>query len=509
MRSQNTIKNSLVNTIGQVVMTVVHFFVRMIFIRKLGDVYQSINGLFTNILSMLSLAELGLDIAICYSLYKPLADKDENKINQYMSLYKKIYRLIGFIVLALGLIVMPFLKHLVGEEYMVKEIYIIFILFLAKSCVSYWLFSYRSTLIQADQKKYKLQRFNYLFEFLSSMLQVAVLILFKSFIGYLVIAIVFTICRNFFIGYYIKKLYPFIKNKPEGKLSSEEKKALFKNVYGASLFKVSGTIYNSSDSIIIAASALSFVTVGYYSNYMLVFSSLTTLIARLINSTSASIGNFNVTETIARKKKLYNIISFANFWIYGVIAICCVALIDPFVSIFFTSRSVLDPLTVLLLIANFVLGGLIDAVILFKDACGLFYKGRFRPILSTIFNVFFSILLVKPLGLAGIILGTIISRILSTFWYDPILVYKYVFKRSLFDFYARYLFQFLFVCAVGTGFYFLAKLFTITTIWSWILAGVCYFALANLVFLLCFFWTKEFKFIKNKVFSFLKIKKAE
>ena len=121
MRSVDSLKNSITNTIGQILMTIIHFVVRMIFIRMLGDVYQSINGLFTNILSMLSLAELGLDFAICYSLYKPLAEKDTNKVNQYMSLYKSIYRIIGLVILGLGLILMPFLKLLVGEEYMVKE----------------------------------------------------------------------------------------------------------------------------------------------------------------------------------------------------------------------------------------------------------------------------------------------------------------------------------------------------------------------------------------------------
>lgn len=509
MRSVDSLKNSITNTIGQILMTIIHFVVRMIFIRMLGDVYQSINGLFTNILSMLSLAELGLDFAICYSLYKPLAEKDTNKVNQYMSLYKSIYRIIGLVILGLGLILMPFLKLLVGEEYMVKEIYIIFFLFLAKTCVSYWLFSYRSTLIQADQKKYRLQKFNYLFEILSSAVQIVVLLLFKSFIGYLLVAIAFTILRNLFIGYFVGKSYPYINTKPEGKLSKDDKKALFKNVYGSALYKVSSTIYNSSDSIIIAASALSFVSVGYYSNYMLVFTSLTTLVSKIINSSQASIGNFNVTESVARKKELYNTISFVNFWIYGVISVCCVALIDPFVSIFFTSRSVLDFGTVILMIANFMLGGLIDAVILFKDACGLFYKGRFRPILSTIFNIVFSILLVKPLGLAGIILGTIISRVLSTFWYDPFLVYKHVFKKNIADFYIRYTIQFLFVCILGTGFYFLSKLFTITNPWIWIVSGIGFFTLANVIFLTCFWWTKEFKFVKRKIFSFLKRKKAE
>ena len=503
-RSNESLNNAFANVVGQVISLLVKFIVRIYFIKKLGDIYLSINGLFLNIISVLSIAELGIGFAIGYSMYKPLSQKDTNKVNQLLYFYKTVYRIIGVIVFCVGICLLPFLKYLVQPENMVDDIFIIFMLFLLRSCMSYWLLSYRSTLINADQKSYKTKKFSYLTDILCAICEIISLIFCQSFVVYLLISIFFLILNNIITGTYIAKLYPYIKNKPQGKLSKEEKKVLFKNIYSVALYKISGTIYTSSDSIIIAASTvLPFVLVGYYSNYTLIFTAISGLISAIVSSTSASIGNFNVTESAERKRELFNRLNFVNFWIYGVFAICSFALINPFISILYGSARTLDIFIVLTITINFLMDGLGGTVIRFKDSCGMFVKGRFRPIFSAILNIVFSIALIYPFGLAGVMLGTILSRLCTTFWYDTQLIYKNVFNHSAKEYYLKYLFQFFFTCLVGATVWFGMSFITITNIFQWVLWGIILFVFTNAIFFVCFRKTKNYQFIKEKVFSYV------
>lgn len=505
MRSTDSIKNAMVNMTGKIVSLLMQFIVRVYFIRKLGDICLSVNGLFTNILSVLSIAELGIGFAVCYSMYKPLAFKDQEKTNQIIHLYKKIYFVIGCIIFALGLVLMPFLKYIVKEENMINDIYIIFVLYLLKSCISYWFMSYRTAIVEADQKNYKIQRFSYLFDILSQVTQLFVLIQFESFVGFMIVACIFVMVKNVVIGVYVGKLYPYILKKPSAPLPKEDRKELFKNIYGISLYKVSGTIYNSSDSIIISASTLlPFVLVGYYSNYTLILNALISLISVFVNSTTASIGNFNITETPKKKEELFQTLNFLNFWIYGVISICCFVLINPFISIMYGARCVLDNEIVIVVIINFIMHGLGNTIITFKDACGMFYKGRFRPMVSAVLNIVFSVVLIYPFGLAGVMLGTILSRLCSTFWYDTELIYKNVFKTSSKMYYVKYLLQFIFICALSALFGYVFTFINIDNIFEWILWGVILFVVVNVLFVVCFFKKKEFVYLKTKVLQFVK-----
>jgi len=500
MRSKDSMLNATIGVSGNVLKYILTFVVRMFFIQMLGDLSNSVNGLFSNILTVLSIAELGLGFAICYSLYKPLADGNENKANLLVHFYKKIYRVIGVIILCLGLALLPFLEIIIGSENMIENIYIIYFLYIIKTCFSYWMFSYRSVIIEADQKKYKIQKFNYLFDILCSLVQLLVLYFLKSFIGYMLVAIAFIIFRNIFIGIYVGKKYPYIRRIPEGNLSKTEKKELYKNIYAVSLFKIGGVVYTSSDTIIIAISPLlSFLLVGYYNNYILIFSALVSLIGSFVNSISASIGNFNITESPEKKKKLFDVISFVNFWAYGVLAVCCFSLISPFVSIFFKSQSVLSIEIVIALIINFVMNGLGGSVSLFKDSCGLFYKGRFRPLVSAILNIIFSVALIYPFGLLGVIIGTILSKICTTLWYDTNLVYRDVFHTSSKSYYFNYLLKFLFISAVAGLAYFASTLIVIDSVWIWILAGFVFFVATNFLFILCFHKNKNFVYLVEKM----------
>ena len=509
MRSQNSINNALVNLIGQILLLFAQFLARLYFVKLLGDTCNSLNGLFTNILSFLSVAELGIGNTTCFAMYKSLAEKDYNKTNQYLNLFKKIYRYIGLIILVLGLAVMPFLKQLVGNENMIPHIYLIYCLYLLKSCLTYWLFSYRSTLIEADQKKYLIQRYSYLFDLIAIALQIASLFIFKSFLLYIAIALVFVVANNLFVGWYVKRRYKFINEKPTEKLSKDEIKVFAKNIYGSSLYKFSGAVYDAVDSIVIAASSLSFLIVGYYSNYMLAFFALSTIAKRIINSSTASIGNFNVLEKKDGLVDLFKSICFVDFWIYGVFAVCAICLINPFIKIFFSSRSIMDFKVVVLIVISFITSGFNNPTLVFRDACGLFYKGRFRPVFSALLNIALSFALVYPLGLTGIILATVIANLLTSYWYDPMLIYKNVFDKKPFKYYGMYIFGCIFVCLVGAPLYYLSTFLTIDNIFVWVLYGIAFFIVTNCIFALCFFKTKQFKYLIAKAKLFFTKKRAK
>ncbi len=505
MRSKNSFLNSVTAMIGKTLALITGFIVRVFFVKALGDTYLSVNTLFTNIISVLSIADLGFGTAICYAMYKPMANGDPEKTNQLLHFYKKVYRVIGLVIFGLGLVLLPFLKPIVGSENMIKDIYMIYMLFIVRACVTYWMFSYRTSIVDAAQKRYKIQRFEYLFDILSAVSQILMLILFNSFIGYMLVSIAFILIKNVFIGFYVAKMFPYIKIKPEGNLSKEEKKELYKNIYGVAFYRISGTIYTSSDSIIIAASSMiPFVAVGYYGNYHIVFAAIISIIGSVISSFTSSIGNFNILENKEKKLDLFGKINFLNFWIYGVLSVCLMCLIDPFVKLLFGAESVLSFWIVALLVLNFIMDGIGKTIIIYKDACGLFFKGRHRPMISALLNIVLSVVLIYPFGLAGVILGTILSRLLSTFWYDTILVYKNVFETSSKKYFIVYFLQLIFIVGISALMYYLMSFITISNLFMWCVWGVVLFIASNLIFLLCFAKTKSFKFLKDKFMLVLK-----
>lgn len=500
-RSENSIRNSMLGVTAQFTHLILSFISRKIFIMMLGAVYLGVNSLFSSILSMLSIAELGFGAAICFTMYKPFATGDEDKINIYLSYYKKIYRVIGFIILAIGLGLMPFLGFFLnGVEYTL-EIAIIFLLFLFQTCSSYWFLQYRFILFTASQAQYKIEIFNIIYNILLFALQVAVLLLTKNFILYLLVWIALQLSKNIIVGMYAKKAFPFIKQKPQGSLTKEEKTTLYKNVGGLAMYKISGTVCTSSDSMIISA-FVSTVLLGLYANYSVILSAILMFLTTLVNSSMASVGNLYVTGENKDQMKVFKTINLINFWLYGVFSICVWCLISPFVGLFYGQEYILDTFTVFWIVINFCTEGLGNTITLFKDACGLYWKGKIRPIFSTIVNIIASIALAKPFGIAGVLMGTVIARFAVFLWYDTRLVYKNVFHSNWLKFIGTYFIELAFIVGLGYIASYAWELFPTITWWSWIAVGFIVFTLANLIYLLVFWRSSTFVYLRKKVFGF-------
>ena len=330
-RTNAVFKNLTIGIAGQLFNLILGFVSRTVFIQQLGVVYLGVSGLFSNIFSILSLVELGIGSAIIFSLYKPIAEKDEIKIRTLMNLYAKLYRTIGVTIFILGLSLLPFLKFLIKDQTDITNLSLIFLLYLFDTVISYF-FSYKRSLFNADQKAYINIINDNIYLFLSKIIQISVLIITQSFIVFLLIQILFNFLSNLSISIKAKKSYPYIKSKSRDKLSSEEFKSIKKNIVSIFLLKAGGVVVNGTDNILIS-SFIGIVWVGIYSNYLLLIGIIQTLINQIFTPMTASIGNLINSKSKERSLEVFYRVYFLNFLIYGFCSICLFILLNPFIKL--------------------------------------------------------------------------------------------------------------------------------------------------------------------------------
>lgn len=428
-RIDNVTKNFKYAVFGQISGLIIGFIGRYVFIRTLGAEYLGLNGLFANILSILSLAELGIGPAMVYSMYKPLAENDQDKVNALMFLYRKLYVIIGLFIALTGLILTPFLGYFIKNIPDVNNIKIIYILFVFNSSISYF-FSYKRSLIIADQKRFIATYYRYGFYFVLNIAQIIILILTRNYLIYLMLLVTSTILENIFISNKANQLYPFLKEKNDAKLNDEEKKSILRNIKAMMCHKLGSTVVMGTDNLLISK-FVGLVQVGLYSNYYLITSSLNIIFGLLFQSLTASIGNLGVLENERKKLFTFQVVNFVGFWIYAFSSICLFILLNPFISLWIGNQYLFSLELVSLIVLNFYLTGMRKSVLTYRDALGLFWYDRYKPVFEAMLNLVFSIFLVKRIGISGIFLGTAMSTITVCFWVEPFILYKYGFERSV------------------------------------------------------------------------------
>lgn len=507
-RTKSSARNALFNVSWYIVNMLASFAVRTILIQQLGKNYIGINGLFTNILSFLSLAELGIGNAIVFKLYKPLADNDVEKVRQLMSFYKNAYRFVAAAVAAVGLALLPFLDFFMKERPNIPEnIYIIYLLYLTNSVVSYLLI-YKKSIIIADQNEFITSSIGFGYVITMSALQISMLIFMHDFMLYLIVQIGCSITQNIVISIICNKKYPFIKHN-NARLPEPEQKSIFKDVSALILYRISGIVVNSTDNVVISAFVGIGVT-GLYSNYYLVIHSALTLIKQGLNALTASIGNLNTTDDKDKQYLVYNTTNMLAAWLFGIVSVGFYVLLNPFVKLWAGEEYLFDRSIVIVLIINFYLLGITQIYNIFRNTFGLFVQGMLRPLISSIINIVLTVTFVKFMGTIGVFIGTMIAYLTINIWYDPYVVHKYALKRSVFPFYLRSLIYIVtvalgaVVCDYASSFIALgnSKLdFAVKVV-------VC-LALSNLVFFIFNFRTKEFKYLKTMLKSLLRKKKKK
>ena len=441
-RTDNSIKNILVSSIVHIITVVLSFAVRTVFIHRLGNSYLGINGLFSNILSLLSFAELGLGNAIVFALYKPIADDNYKKTSALMNFYAKAYKAIGFFILVAGIVIVPFLGYIIGDTSQIPKdlppIEFIFLLYILNTSLGYF-FNYKRSIIVASQNG-KLDSINQLiFNIIKDALQILALVLFKSFVLYLLAQIVCTFLGNLAISDKTDKLFPYLKENRGEVLDAKTYRGIQKNVLAMLCHKLGSVVVSGTDNILITQ-FVGILATGVYSNYVLLTSTVTTLIQQVMSPITASVGNLVALEDKDRGFFLFKKLMMANSFIAILFSTCLLTLSNRFVSFMWGENSVMSSKVVLVLMLNFYINIMRKSSQIFIDTTGLFWQIRWKSLFEAGINLFFSIALASwvNLGILGIVLGTLISNLLTNFWWEPYVIFKYYFQKSFIIFIREY-----------------------------------------------------------------------
>lgn len=464
-RTSNTVKNLVTGFGSQILSTILRFIVRTAFISTLGKEYLGISGLFSDLLSMLSLTELGFDIAINYRLYKPLAEKDEKRVRILVKFYKQAYRVIGGIILAIGLCFIPLLPFLIKDYDSLATLGInatvIFILYLLQTASTYLFFAYRTAVMKANQKKYVMEVIGYFLTIISNVSQIITLYTTHSFIAYTIVSFIFVIIINMSGALISTKYYPQYFIEETESITKEERKDLLKDCGALFLDRANNVVLKATDNIVLSK-FIGLTIVGLYSNYLMAFSMINNVLNQFYTAVSASMGNLFATEDTQTKYRFFKGMNFLTFLLYGTAAVGIIVCIDEFLVVWLSPEFVIPyPFSILIGI-EILLTGISSNLGQIRNASGVFKQLWYRPIMSITVNIVVSIIMVNVCGIYGVIIGTIASYITTVLIIDPSVIYKYSFKnfRPVIDYYGR------------ISLYF-AVLFVVCLADKWICSNIC------------------------------------
>lgn len=427
-RTQKSVRNIAFSLAYQLVTLFSNFLMKTILIKKLGIQYTGVSALFTDILTVLSVAELGFGTAISYALYRPLHKKDNIQIAKLMRLYQKIYRIVFSVIVAAGMICLIFLKYIVTDVPDIKEnIYIIFIFFILKTAVSY-LFVYKATLIETNQEKHIVSAVGIVSCVLTTILEAIAIMVFKSYIGYLAVMVTMAAVQNVIISVVANHRYPILKNRCGENLSLTERKEIFKNVRALAIYKISGALQKGVDSVIISA-MLGTSFVGFLSYYKMVVNNVDSIFGQILEAIKPSVGNLAASENSERQYAVFKKLCFLSFAIGNFISVSLITLLNPFIALWLGNDYLLDMSIVVMLVADVYIITMVRPYESFRNANALFIQGKYRPAIMVILNIVLSTELANKWGLSGVLFATVVSRLLTHVWYDPWLIYRKVFHK--------------------------------------------------------------------------------
>lgn len=500
-RTESSVKNLMFAFGGQFVGLIVSYVARIFFIQFLNSEYLGLNGLFTNILTMLSLVEVGIGPAMSFSLYKPLAQKNTELIKSLMRLYKKAYIVVGILVLTLGAGITPLLPYIISDMPDIPEINLIYLLFVVNTAVSYF-YSYKRSLIISDQQRYIATIYRYGFYIALNVFQIILLAVTKNYILYLLAQILFTWLENFFVSLKANRMYPYLKEKRVEKLSEEVLTDIKRNVFAMVFHKIGGVIISAVDSVIISK-MVGLVAVGIYSNYQLIIQAIHTVLSQLYNSIIASIGNLSATEGSKKMESILDKTLFVTFWIYGFCSIALFVLLQPFIGLSFGNEFMFSMPIVISIIIQFYFTGIRKAVLAFRDATGAYWYDRYKPLFEVAIKLIVSIWLAKEFGVAGVMYGTVIAFLLTGFWVEPYVLYKYILHSKLSSYFKQFALYTLIIIATGAITFGVCLLIPGSSWLGLIFRGIVCCILPNLIFFLLSFKTENFQYFKGLLVSML------
>lgn len=496
-RIQKAGKNIIFGYISNLAILLVNFVQRTIFIYVLGKTLSGVNGVYTDILSVLSLTELGIGTALNYSLYKPVAEHNIEKIKSYMRFYKKAYLTIAGVIAVLGIAVSPFLKYILKNpgSLTAGELVLYYYLFLFNTVISYFV-TYKYSLVNAEQKNYIQTNITTLTKLATAAVQITVLLLFRNFLFYLLAQSVVELLQKVFVTIYLNRMYPYLRDKDAAKLTTEETQVVAVKTKALICHKVGDVARLQTDKIIIA-SFVNVDTAAVVDNYVYIITYVGNFVNIIFDSVISGFGNVVATESKERQYILFKVYRFFACWLFGFGAVGFFHLLSPFIGGVWLKNEgwTLPQMTVTLLVMDFYLKGGRTVLLNFKIASGLFEQDRYLPLVQGALNLVVSVALVLKIGVTGVYVGTLVSGVLANL-IRPGIIYRVCFEKKPGAYFKDSLKYIGVILAVGAAVTPIRRLIMEeVTLWTFVFMILVITLIYNLVFLAVFHKTEEFAYL--------------
>ena len=506
-RTSNVIKNTFYGVIGKFIGLGLSFISRTVFINYLGSTYLGVNGLYSEILSMLSFAELGFGSALIFSMYGPVARGEQEKTLQLLDFYKKTYRWIACTVAIIGISLLPFLQYIVKgttDNITLFELRLYYVIFLFNSVVSYFV-TYKYSYVNVLQKNRIITNFNTTVNFVSVIVQIIIIWTTRSFLWYLLAHCFVLLLSKVVVSIYLNNKFPILTQKPSAPLDKSDQKNIFREVKGLALHQFAGIAVHSTDNLIIAAiTNLGIVGVALISNYTLIINNVTGFITVFFSQFAVGFGNLATENNPERYREVFRESYFLSFWIYGFSSIAFYILIPPFITLWLGQEYLIDNLSLLLIVTNCFLQGQYLGYHYARTAKGNFKRDQWLAFIQAIVNLVVSIIAARFMGLAGVYVGTVVSRLVAVIA-RPLSTYRFVFGRSPWEYYVYLLTYGGTALLAGIITWLLTKnILAYNSFISLFAAAVIVLIIPNLIFFLLFFRTKEFQSLLARVKSIIR-----
>lgn len=490
-RTKNATRNIIFGVILKAYQIIVPFLMRTAMIYLMGVQYLGLNSLFTSILQVLNLAELGVGSAMIYSMYKPIAEDDNATICALMKLYKTYYRIIGLVIAVIGCALTPFIPKLIsGDVPDNLNIYLLYLLNLGATVLSYWLYAYKNCILQAHQRVDIVSKVSLVTSTIQYALQLLVLWLFKDYYLYVIVLLATQALTNITTAMCADRIYP--QFKPKGQIATEEKKAINNRIKDLFTSKIGGIIYDSADTIVIS-SFLGLTALAIYQNYFYILNAITGLITVVFSACTAGIGNSIVVESKEKNYKDLNKFTFIICWGAGFCAVCLLCLYQPFMELWVGKDLMLSSSAVICFVVYFFVRQLNSLFNTYKDASGMWHEDRFRPLVAALTNLALNLILVQFIGLYGILISTVLAIVCVGMPWLLHNLFTVIFEKKYLVGYLKNLLYYCFIILINcTITYFICTKVNAGLITTLVIRGAICVVLPNLIYLFAYYKRIEF-----------------
>ena len=493
-RTKNAARNIVWGTIEKIMILLLPFATRTVMIKTLGAEYLGLSSLFTSILSVLSISELGFGSAIVFSMYKPIAEDDKVTLCALLNAYRKIYLAIGTIILGVGIVVIPFLPKLISGDYPADiNLYVLYLIYLFNTVISYYLFAYKAALFSAYQRNDLTSKCSAVINLTSNVLKIVLLLMFHNYYIYVMVIPLTTLATNIANALLAKKYYSDIQCK--GRISTELKNGIKKRMVGLISFKIYGVVFSAVDTIFISA-FLGLTQLAIYNNYCYIQNSIVGFMTILTTSITAGVGNKMVTNSVEDNYIDFKNFTFANGWLCSWCAVCLLCLYQNFMRIWVGDELLFGFDTMALMVLYFFLPRTSTLTYTYREAAGLWWEDRYRPIVATIVNLGVNIILVKTIGINGVLISTLICTVFINIPWGSMVLFKKYFKKSTREYFLLLVFYISVTAVVAMLTYGICMMVPFDGYLGLIIRGIVCCIVPNILFYGFYHKMKEFGYTK-------------